>query len=250
MQRYASEMLALAASGPQCPSDLDEDLQLNEGQENNLQKDTPPANMAGEPGVVAEGVSNSSQEDDSTLATPSVGKISTPLQTPDGNEGSIAFTEEIEGQSNDNEKGPLGTRERKIFVLCTYCVRMILIHCPVSPPLDFISTTTSSVIFVTVCRDCNRISALKTANQAGLTSRYMIEHTHIYDNACAIAGEKTLIVTRENTNFVENIPVGKLAEGLPVSARIQGVATRRQLPSSDEVPKENSIIPYLPGGFL
>ena len=78
--------------------------------------------------------------------------------------------------------------------------------------------------------------------------REWLQYTYIYDRPCTIAGEKIQILTKKGTDFVENIPVGKSAEALPITARIQGVATRR-LPSTDDKHEEKLTLPYLPRDF-
>jgi hypothetical protein len=215
------------------------------GAELSLEEDD--SSVVSDPSNLADAVEslqlNKSGDDDLHIEAP----LTNTARTAD-ERGSLASSQE-DHQKSHNEQERASIQERIIFVLCTYCVRMIIIHCP-DPPLDLISATSRSVIFVTICRTCNRISALRTANPAGILSQHMIQHTYIYDSACTIAGETTHILVRKSTDFVENIPVGTLAESLPVSARIQGVAPRRRLPSSDGASKDDLILPYLPGGFL
>ncbi|KAK2766699.1 hypothetical protein FQN54_006012 [Arachnomyces sp. PD_36] len=144
--------------------------------------------------------------------------------------------------------------EFNIFILCTYCIRMIMIESSTSgsDPSTMPSPASPFSLFATTCRACNRRQdqSVSSANAPQRLSVDIIRNTRVYDCACKIAGVDDVEVP-SGSDTASYVSVKDLADKLTTNCRIYGICTvDSTLRRIHELGKESLMLPYLPGGFL
>ena len=140
--------------------------------------------------------------------------------------------------------------EFNVFVLCTHCVRMILIQSNSSFNLtESVSAPKRPSMVITTCRSCGLQFANTKSSQSTIgVSAAFIKSTRMYESAIQIARSNLDLLLENQTPL--SASVEELAGRLTADSRIYGTCAN-QLISRDLPPeKEQLLLPYLPGGFL
>jgi hypothetical protein len=140
--------------------------------------------------------------------------------------------------------------EFNIFVLCTHCVRMILIQSNSSFNLtESVSAPRRPSMVITTCRSCGLQFANTKSPQGAIgVSAAFIKSTRMYESAIQIAGSNLDLLLENQTPL--SASVEELAGRLTADSRIFGTCANQLISRNLPLEKEQLLLPYLPGGFL